>query len=151
MTRCRCRCLAPGDGYGRCPGPSNCPPCQEPEDFDAESAAELIPLAWLECMGDASEAVADAQRDLGWVPGRLSGGADILHARILDCTDAWWLLVLALNHPEWAEPAMRALRDLCQATPCWANWLQACQDDHDKALAKAAEAEAEAWAMREAA
>lgn len=128
----RCRCLSPGDGYGRCPGPESCPLCQPEDDFDAESAAELIPLAWLECMGDASAKVADEPRELGWVPGRLSGGADHMHARILDCKDAYWLLVLALNHPEWSEPAMRQLRAMCKETPTWANWLQHAQDEHDK-------------------
>lgn len=147
----RCRCLAPGDGYGRCPGPSNCPLCQEPEDFDAESAAELIPLAWLECMGDAMDFVADVPRVLGFVPTPGSISADAFLERIQDCQDAGWLLVLAANRPEWATPAMRRWAELCKATPCWANWLQACQDDHDKAVARAAKDEAEAWADRRAA
>lgn len=131
----RCRCLSPGDGYGRCPGPESCPLCQEPDDFDAEATAELIPQAWFECMGDASTHVADVARDLGYVPCRGGVLADQMHARILDCTDAYWLLILALGHPEWAEPAMRALRDLCKETATRANWLQHAQDEHDKALA----------------
>lgn len=130
----RCRCLSPGDGYGRCPGPESCPLCQEPDDFDAEAAAQLIPLAWLECMADAHMGDDETPRDLGWVPGRLSGGADHMHARILDCKDGHWLLTLALVHPEWAEPAMRQLAAMCKETQTWANWLQACQDKHDEQL-----------------
>ena len=64
--------------------------------------------------------------------------ADQMHARILDSKDGLWLLVLALNHPEWAEPALRAARDLRVNTPSWANWLQHCQDKHD--------AQVKAWA-----
>lgn len=146
---------APGFGdaatWPPCAGHPNDPRTDDGDDFDAEAAAELIPAAWLECMGDASPLTADAPRDLGFVP--TPGGllADQMHARILDSKDANWLLILALVHPEWAEPAMRALRDLCKETATWPNWLQACQDDHDKAVAKAAKDEAEAWAMREAA
>lgn len=128
----RCRCLSPGDGYGRCPGPESCPLCQAPDDFDAESAAELIPLAWIECMGDASAKVADEPRELGYVPNRIGPLADRMHERILDCKDANWLFVLAIGNPEWAEPAMRQLRAMCKETPTWANWMQHCQDAHDE-------------------
>lgn len=131
----RCRCLAPGDGYGRCPGPDSCPLCQEDDDFDAEAAASLTPLAWLECMGDASTHVADVTRELGFVPCRTGALADQMHARILDCTDAYWLLTLAVKHPEWAEPAIRQLAAMCKEAPTWANWLQHAQDERDKALA----------------
>ena len=146
---------APGFGdpatWPKCSGHPNDPRTEDRDDFDAEHAAELIPLAWLECMGDASEAVADVPRILGFVPSPGSVSADVLSERILDCQDAGWLLVLAANHPEWAAQAMRALRDLCQATPCWANWLQACQDEHDKALARAEEEAREALGLRVAA
>jgi hypothetical protein len=130
----RCRCLSPGDGYGRCPGPESCPLCQPEDDFDPASAAELIPLAWLESMADASPGDDEKPRELGWVPGRLSGGADQMHARILDCKNGYWLLTLALNHPEWAEPAMRQLAAMCKDSPTWARWLQHCQDQHDEQL-----------------
>lgn len=130
---------APGFGdpatWPKCSGHPNDPRTEDRDDFDAEHAAELIPLAWLECMGDASTHVADVARDLGYVPCRGGVLADQMHARILGCTDAYWLLILALGHPEWAEPAMRALRDLCKETATRANWLQHAQDEHDKALA----------------
>ena len=146
---------APGFGdaatWPPCAGHPLDPRTEDGDDFDAEAAASLIPQAWFECMGDASTHVADVTRDLGFVPCRTGALADQMHARILDSKDACWLLVLAVNHPEWAEPAMRALRDLCKETATWANWLQACQDEHDKAVAKAAKDEAEAWAHREAA
>lgn len=129
---------APGFGdaatWPPCAGHPNDPRTEDGDDFDAEAAAELIPAAWLECMGDASPVTADVPRDLGWVPGRLSGTADQMHARILDSKDANWLFTLAVNHPEWAEPAMRALRDLCKATPTWSNWEQHCQDERDSEL-----------------
>lgn len=132
----RCRCLSPGDGYGRCPGPESCPLCQEPDDFDAESAAELIPLAWLECIADASPKDDETPRELGFIPSRTGAMADQLHARILDCKDGYWLLTLALVHPEWAEPAMRQLASMCKDTPTWANWLQVCQYKHDAQLSE---------------
>lgn len=146
---------APGFGdpatWPRCAGHPLDPRSEEGDDFDAEAAAELIPMAWFECMGDASTLAADVPRDLGYVPCRNGALADFFSARILDCKDANWLFTLAVNHPEWAEPAMRALRDLCKETPTWANWLQACQDEHDKAMARAEVEAREAFQMRAAA
>ena len=105
---------------------------QDGDDFDAEAAAELIPAAWLEAMGDAGTKTSDTPVDLGFVPSPGSASADRLRERILDCTDANWLLVLAVNHPAWAEHAMRQFAALCKATPTWSNWLQNCQDVHDE-------------------
>lgn len=102
------------------------------DDFDAEAAAELIPLAWIESLGDAGTKTGDEPVSLGFVPSPGSASADRLRERILDCTDANWLLVLAVNHPEWAEHAMRQIAALCKATPTWANWLQHCQDVNDE-------------------
>lgn len=129
---------APGFGdpatWPACVQHPNDPRTEDGEDFDAEAAAELIPLAWLECMGDASTHVADVTRELGFVPCRTGALADQMHARILDCRDAYWLLLLAANHPEWAEPAMRQFAALCKDTPTWANWLQYAQDERDKRI-----------------
>ena len=132
---------APGFGdtatWPACAGHPN-DPRTDGDDFDPADAAELIPLAWLESLQDASTADDETPRVLGLVPNRGGALADQMHARILDSRDGLWLLVLALNHPEWAEPALRAARDLCMNTPSWANWLQHCQDKHD--------AQVKAWA-----
>jgi hypothetical protein len=102
------------------------------DDYDPAADAELIPLAWLESLTDAATSDDEDAMRLGFVPMANTGPmADAMRDRIAECSDAHWLLVLALTSPAWAEPAMRQLAELCKATATWANWLQDCQDKHD--------------------
>lgn len=146
---------APGFGdpatWPKCSGHPNDPRTEDGDDFDAEEAASLIPLVWLECLDAASGGDNETPRDLGFVPCVGSVAGDRFLGRILDCTDAHWLLTLILNRPDWATPAARRAAELCKETPCWAAQVTQCQADHDKAMASA-EAEArEAFELRAAA
>ena len=125
--------LAPGFGDPETWGPVTGhigDPRIEPDDCNPEADAELVPAFWLDALGTITGANLECEQDLGFVPAPGSDSAQRLREKILDSTDADWLIALLFTEPAWAEHAVRRLRDLCLATPDLKRWAGICADRH---------------------